>query len=312
MVQSNEEALYKRARSKYISKKFSIYLLQNCPDSPLRKAYTRSCYCSHELLVNDSGNLVGEYCKARWCLTCNRIRTALIILGYGPQLRKLDDLHFMTLTAQSCTKKELPGRIELFQKIWGAILNRNRNDNQRGRGRVLIGLRKCECTGRPGGRYHYHFHVVIQGYDNARWVMEEWMKRVTAVGLKISQAAQDLRPADENTLLELAKYTTKIATKATGKDGYLATAQQLDWIFQCMQGRRSYQPFGGLSGVQEDLEDDDLIGQPLPVGLEGQIWEWEGVDWISEYGELLTGFEPTEKERVMYQCESDSEYVDSG
>jgi hypothetical protein len=300
MMQSNEEPLYKRARSKYISTKFVLYLLNGNRDSPLISSYWSSYYCCHELVVNESGNIVGKYCKARWCLTCNRIRTALIILGYGPQLRNLQDLQFMTLTAITCTKEELPIRIALYQKIWAAILHRNRNDCQRGHGRVLIGLRKCECTGRPDGMYHYHFHLLIEGVKNAEWVLAEWKKRIVAVGLKVSDSAQDIRPADEDSLMELAKYSTKIATKQKGKDDYLATAEQLDWIFQCLRGRRTYQPFGGLSAVEEEFEDDALIGQALPDGFEGWVWKWLNSDWVSEYGELLTGFTPSEREESLY------------
>lgn len=300
MSQSYDEPLYKRARSKFISIKFSIYLLKGNPVSPLVKSYWSTYHCCHELVVNNAGNLIGKYCKARWCLTCNRIRTALIILGYGPQLRNLQDLQFMTLTAATCTKEELPERINLFQKIWASILHRNRNDCQLGRGRVLIGLRKCECTGRPDGMYHYHFHLLIEGLENAEWVLGQWKKRVVAAGLKISDSAQDIRAADEDSLMELAKYSTKIVTKQKGKDDYLATSEQLDWIFQCLRGRRTYQPFGGLSMVEEEFEDEDLIGQQLPGGFEGRVWQWINRDWVSEYGELLTGFVPSESEERLY------------
>lgn len=300
-MQSNEEPLYKRARSKYISTKFALYLVDGNPCSPLKKSYWSSYHCCHELEVNQSGNIVGKYCKARWCLTCNRIRTALVILGYGPQLRDLDDLQFVTLTVQTCTEDELPARIALFQKIWRQILRYNHNLCKKGRGRVLIGLRKAECTGRPGEMYHYHFHLLIEGEENGKWLLGQWKKRTTAAGLKISSSAQDIRKADQNSLMELAKYSTKIATKLKGKDSYLATAEQLDWIFQCLRGKRTYQPFGGLSAVEEEFEDDALIGQALPDGLEGTRWWWEKNDWISELGEFLTDFVPTEREKKLYQ-----------
>lgn len=308
MVQSKQTALEKRARSKYISTKFVLSLINGNQNSPLLKSYWCSHHCCHDLVVNEKGNLVGMYCKARWCLTCNRIRTAILILGYGPQLRDLDDLHFVTLTAQTCIRTQLPGRIEKFQKIWGSILNRNRNDRQRGHGRDLIGLRKSECTGRPGDRYHYHFHVLVNGKQNAEWVRDEWFKRVKAAGLQISEKAQDIRKADEGSLLEIFKYSIKIVTKQKGKDDYLATSQQLDWIFQCLKGKRTFQPFGGLSAVEEEFDDDALIGQSLPEGLEGQVWRWVMHDWVSEYGELLTGFEPSQEEQKLYVIEA----VESG
>lgn len=250
--------------------------------------------------MNQAGNIIGKYCKTRWCLTCNRIRTALVILGYGPQFRNLEDLQFVTLTVQTCTRDELPDRIILFQKIWRQILRYNHNLCKKGRGRVLIGLRKAECTGRPGGKYHYHFHLMIEGLENAEWLLEQWKKRTRESGLKVSDSAQDIRKADENTLVELAKYSTKIATKLKGKDYYLASAEQLDWIFQCLRGKRTYQPFGGLSAVEEEFDDDALIGQALPDGLEGFLWTWHGTDWVSELGELLTDFRPNKREENLY------------
>lgn len=301
LMQSNEEPLYKRARSKYISVKFALYLLDGNPQSLLKKSYWSGYHCCHELEVNEGGNIVGRYCKTRWCLTCNRIRTALVILGYGPQFQGMEDMQFVTLTVETCTKDELPARITLFQDIWRQILKYNTNLCRKGRGRVLIGLRKAECTGRPGGKYHYHFHLMIQGLENAEWLLEQWIKRTRAAGLKVSEDAQDIRKADQNTLIELAKYSTKIATKIRGKDYYLATAEQLDWIFQCLRGKRTYQPFGGLSAVEEEFDEDALIGQALPDGLEGLLWRWMGNDWVSELGEFLTDFIPTEREEKLYE-----------
>lgn len=302
-MQSNEDALLKRARSKYISTKFVLNLINGNQNSPLIKSYWCSHHCSHELIVNEKGNLIGKYCKARWCLTCNRIRTAILILGYGPQLRELDNLHFVTLTAKTCSREELPERIRTFEKIWSSILHRNRNDCQRGRGRVLIGLRKCEVTGRPGDYYHYHFHLLIEGEEAGKWVLDEWRKRIAAAGIVINESAQDIRKADEGSLIEIFKYSTKIATKTRGKDDYLATPQQLDWIFQCLRGKRTYQTFGGLSMVEEEFEDDSLIGQALPEDMDGFVWRWVTQDWVSEYGELLTGYEPSEQDKNYFETD---------
>jgi hypothetical protein len=304
-MQSNEESFLKKARNKYLSTKFVLFLINGNQGSPLIKSYWSSHHCSHELVVNEHGNLVGKYCKCRWCLTCNKIRTAILILGYGPQLRELDDLHFVTLTAVTCSRSDLPERIRQFEKIWGTILAQNRKDCQRGRGRVLIGLRKCECTARPGDLYHYHFHILVEGKENGEWLLEQWRKRVAAAGLKISSSAQDIRKADEGSFIELFKYSTKISTKQRGKDDYLATPQQLDWIFQCLRGKRTFQPFGGLHKVEEEFEDDSLVGQPLPDTLEGRVWEWLNSDWVSEYGELLTGYEPSEADLKSFKYESE-------
>jgi hypothetical protein len=153
--------------------------------------------------------------------------------------------------------------------------------------------------------YHYHFHILVEGKENGEWLLEQWRKRVAAAGLKISSSAQDIRKADEGSFIELFKYSTKISTKQRGKDDYLATPQQLDWIFQCLRGKRTFQPFGGLHKVEEEFEDDSLVGQPLPDTLEGRVWEWLNSDWVSEYGELLTGYEPSEADLKSFKYESE-------
>ncbi|WP_177225956.1 hypothetical protein [Arsenicibacter rosenii] len=53
--------------------------------------------------------------------------------------------------------------------------------------------------------------------------------------------------------------------------------------------------------VEEEIEDEDLIGQEWPGGFEGRVWEWVNYDWISEYGELLSGFVASKEEESMYK-----------
>lgn len=291
MSQSKTSTLEKRAKSKYLSFRLACWLLLGNASSPLKKSYRDSLYCCH-LLLAERGKITGHYCKHRWCLTCNRIRMAVLILGYGPQLRQLGDLWFVTLTARTVRRSELPERLFDMGKVWSAILNRNRNDCQRGRGRVLIGLRKLECNPRPNDYYHPHFHILVQGERAARWLVSQWLQRW---GDLADPKAQDVRRANDDSLLEVFKYQVKLPAK-TDSGEFITTPDQLDWIYTNLRGKRTFQPFGGLTAVPEEL-DDDLVAQGLPEGMQGVFWHWEENDWISEYGELLTGWEPSAEER---------------
>lgn len=291
MVQSKQSTLEKRAKSKYISQKLAYWLLNGNLDSPLVKSYRDSLYCCNILVVNDKQTITGKYCKHRWCLTCNRIRMAVLMLGYGPQLKAHGDMYFVTLTARSVSREALPARISEFEKKWAGILALNRQQCKRGQGRVFLGLRKAECNPRPGDLYHYHFHILVKGKEAAYWLRSQWLQRM---GSESDPKAQDVRKANDDSLLELFKYQVKLPTKANNGE-YSAEPDQLDWIFRCLAGKRTFQCFGGLKMVSEEL-DDNFVAQGLPEGVEGIIWQWIEHDWISELGEFLTGWKPTQKE----------------
>lgn len=290
MVQNKQTALEKRAKSKYISSQLARWLLFNNQNSPLSKSYRDSLYCCHELRITDGERLVGKYCKHRWCLTCNRIRMAVLMLGYGPQIRKLGDMWFVTLTARTVNRDELPTRIADFELAWRSIIKVGQKNKKLPK---FIGLRKSECNPRPNDIYHYHFHILVQGEVAATWLVSKWLERW---GSEADPKAQDVRKADDQSLLEVFKYQVKLPTKRKDGSGFLATSSQMDWIYQCLKGKRTFQPFGGLSMVSEEI-DDDLIAQRIPEGLDGYIWRWYSHDWVSELGELLTGWVPTEHER---------------
>lgn len=289
-MQNKQNTLEKRARSKYISHKLAYWLLNGNPGSPLTKDYRDSLYCCHVLRVDDD-RITGKYCKHRWCLTCNRIRMAVLMLGYGPQLKAVGDMYFVTLTARSVERAALPARIAFFEKTWGQILAVNRQQSKRGHGRVFVGLRKAECNPRPNNHYHYHFHVMVHSKLAAYWLVNQWLTRM---GDLAEKKAQDIRKADDRSLLEVFKYQVKLPTKHKNGD-YSAGPGQLDWIFQCLRGKRTLQPFGGLKMISEEL-DDNFVAQGVPEGLEGIIWQWQEHDWLSELGEWLTKWVPTQQE----------------
>ena len=283
------------AASKYMTIKFCSMLQYYNPESELRRAYSNSIHCCDCYTVNTKNNLISKHCKNRWCLKCNRIRTAVLRIGYLPQFRNMDDPQFVTLTARTVKGEKLPERIKFFEECWRKIMKYKVQHGKR-LGISLVGLRKAECTPRPNDEYHYHFHLVLDGERNANWLVEQWLRMM---GDKAVSGAQYVKKADENSLAELFKYFTKISSKMTGKDGYLGAPQQLDHIFTCVRGKRVFQPFGGLKMVSEDMTEEHVPYQ-LPDRLEGREYWWAGEDWVSEYGELLTKFEPTEQQKKSF------------
>ena len=230
---------------------------------------------------------------------CSSIRIAMLIEGYAPQLKQLNEPYFVTLTAPTVPAEELPVRIELFRKSFRQIV-----DNYRARKMGMKGIRKAECTVRPKGLYHYHFHVTIGGKANAEFLVKRWLEIVPGA----LPQSQDLRPADEGSYIELFKYLTKLVAKdkRTGARE-IVDYKRLDIIFQALRGKRTFQPFGGLKPVSEDIDEEELEANILISA--DSIFKWITDDWVNlETGECLTGFKPSDslkrlidEEEVFYK-----------
>lgn len=279
------KTLQKKAKKKYLSKGIAYHLYYET-DSPLRKSYQNSMYCADILAPNPSQTkLTSKYCKNRWCPLCSSIRIAMLINGYGPQLKELNEPYFVTLTAPTVPAEELPERIALFGKSFRQIV-----DNYRARKMGMKGIRKAECTVRPGGLYHYHFHVIIDGKTNAEFLVKRWLEIVPGA----LPQSQDLRPANEGSFIELFKYFTKLVAKdkRTGVRE-IVNYQRLDIIFQALRGKRTFQPFGGMKAVSEDIVEEELEANILISA--DSIFKWITDDWVNlETGECLTGFKPSD------------------
>lgn len=293
------KTLQKKAKKKYLSKGIAYHLYYET-DSPLRKSYQNSIYCADVLAPNKTQTkLTSKYCKNRWCPLCSSIRIAMLIEGYAPQLKQLNEPYFVTLTAPTVLAEELPDRIALFGKSFTQIVN-----SHRGRKMKMKGIRKAECTVRPKGLYHYHFHVIIDGKANAEFLVKRWLEIVSGA----LPQSQDLRPADEGSFIELFKYFTKLVAKdkRTGMRE-IVDYKRLDIIFQALRGKRTFQPFGGLKAVSEDIDEEELEANILISA--DSIFKWITDDWVNlETGECLTGFKPSDslkrlidEEEVFYK-----------
>lgn len=293
--------LRKRARSKYLTTALTLRL-SDIPDTPLKKSYWNTFYCAGEL-VQDGQKITGRYCNNRWCITCNRIRTAKLMKGYSAPLAELPSKYFVTLTIPNMPGAELEGAIDHMN----VTLKRIR-EMMRKRKTPVIGLRKLECTyNDQQDNFHPHYHLIVSGKDIADEIVRQWLERYPSANAK----GQDVRPAGVNSAKELFKYFTKILASGGSRVNMgngrvmikkrVVYAEPLDLIFQAMRGKRVFQPMGIEKEVSEDIEE--LQSEELDESREFTMWKWNNSgDWIDETtGECLTGYNKSEAVEELAQ-----------
>lgn len=149
---------------------------------------------------------MGKYCGNRWCLTCNRIRTARAINRYKPVLETWPDPYFVTLTVKNVPGSQLSATLDRMhhevREIARAIRRTDRLDFQ--------ALRKIEVTYNASTEeYHPHFHIVTEGRTQADALVKRWLR----CWLTANERAQSIRQCDPSGLAELFKYFTKLIAK---------------------------------------------------------------------------------------------------
>lgn len=286
---ADKPALVKRARVKYLTTAIVLRLVDL--DSSLRKNYWNTFHCSSVLSSSENGKIVGRFCKNRWCLVCNRIRTAELVNKYHAILSQWEDKHFVTLTVPNVSAELLSETIDImqFQFLKVRKLASRRKI-------FFVGLRKLECTYNPARNdYHPHYHVVVSGKIAADFLLEQWLLRFP----NAVRSAQDVRPCDDNHVFELFKYFTKIISSTSKTSPNPANRSiyvtALDVVFQAVVGRRTFQPFG-FTLPKLVAEDQELEVLAEKIGSEGVYrWVQELSDWVDfDTGELLTGYVPSD------------------
>lgn len=273
-------SLCKRARAKYFTNSYVIPL--SMQKSPLQKSYNNTIFgCSNE--IHQEGNkLTTHYCNNRWCIVCNRIRTAKLINGYSEVLQNLNDKHFVTLTIPNVDGIVLRETIGLMTKKFTLIKDRLRKKQIK-----LQGIRKTEVTfSEKRKNFHPHFHLIIAGKLNAEYIVDTWLEMFPD-SVRKAQNIRKINKDDElEAMIELFKYFTKIVTK---KSVYI---KALDTIFQSMYGLRTFQSFGIKKIVSEDVDEiDSQIYDELQKAERN--WTWVEHDWVDRMtGEYLTGYTP--------------------
>jgi len=270
-IKQKVDTLQKKQWTKYISKNFASVLMKGNPKSKLIKSYKNTFFgCADTLLVSEINKLTTTYCKNRWCGVCNRIKTARSINAYFPQLSQLFNPVFVTLTLPTCTADELPARIKDMEEQWRLIYKNTKKASYLRKNNLFKGIRKAECTIRPYGLYHYHFHLILNDWQQAEWLVAQWLHRFP----KASHKAQDIRFADETSFKELFKYAFKSEVKASREN-----AHRFDVVFSALRNKRTFQCFGGINQIKEDFDEAELVNGIILEGQANEIYKWCDDDW---------------------------------
>jgi len=292
-----ENVFKKRAIAKYKTLDVLFPLIDL--HSSLNKAYWRTYHCCNVLLQEDK-KITGKYCNNRWCMVCNRIRTAKLINGYLPAIKQdLKDPYFVTLTIPNVPGKDLRKALDKMTRTIRQITDLFRNR----RTFKLKGIRKIECTYNTRSKdFHPHLHLLIDGIDIANELVSEWLNHYP----EANKRGQDLRPADQNSLIELFKYSTKLSAKEKEEP------EALDVIFKALYKKRIFQPIGMRKlSVSEDIEEIQAQEiDSLKSAIDVWTWEHEVSDWVNASGEGLTGCEEYKNEKTMKPLTIDPEPIE--
>jgi len=283
IVQDKDQInLQKRARAKAFTNSFLFDLIDL--KSPLTKSYWNTFHCSKTIL-QEGKRISSRYCNNRWCLTCNRIRTAKMINGYQATIETFKDPRFVTLTIPNVKAKYLRDTIDLMNQVLREIqrsLKKTHNIQIRA-------LRKYECTyNAERNDYHPHFHFILDELGVANLLVKYWVKKNVGADVK----GQDITKADDTSLIELCKYFTKVIAKDNDYN-----PKALDIMFRAVRGKRTFQPIGIKKDVSEDIEE--IQSQEIEFKPpQEQIWGYEAdaYDWVSADGELFSEYSPTVKD----------------
>jgi hypothetical protein len=201
----------------------------------------------------------------------------------------MEDLQFVTLTRRSISKKEL------HQTIVGMLTNstniiRSINRKYKSEGRKFNGIRKIECTYNDrDDTYHPHFHFFAQGKDIANELIDGWLKKYPT-----SAEAQCQNRKDVDGWKELFKYTTKIVTTSKVDGQYKIFASALDTIFQAIKGMRTFQSFGDVKKVNEEIDNLQSDTFDVVPYYDFVVWSYNGQDWVNMLdGSNLTNYKPS-------------------
>jgi hypothetical protein len=276
------ETLRKRARAKAMN--FNVLGALMDLRSDLYNHYKKATTCCN-YVSKSNGKLTSRYCNSRACLVCNRIRTGKLFNQYKPLFDKLEKPYFLTLTKPTVKADDLKDGISDTIKEFSRI-----SDVLRKRGIRLHALRKLECT-YTKGRFHAHLHVIVDGLEVARMIMDEWLKRNPSSSMK----GQNIKKANKKTLSELFKYVAKPPIE---NDGTL-NAWALDRILCAMYRKKTLQPYGALreKRISEDVTPEDATLEANDLKNDLYVWHQDSYDWISiDTGEVLSHYKPTEKD----------------
>jgi hypothetical protein len=265
---SKNDVLAKKGRCDYFSTNLKVALANANPKSKFCNKYIKSTFCG-KVLEKKGDKVTGLYCNQRWCVTCNRIRTSKLITQYLPEVKKIENLYFVTLTLRNCKEKDLRKTVKWMISTWSKIQKKIVRKEK------IKGFRKLEVTyNQKFNDYHPHFHAIINGENNSKKIIEQWISECKENNISVDSKWQNYKPADLNSIKELFKYTTKILPSKKKNQTWESiyknqniTKQLLisqDIIYRSLEMVRCFQPFG-IKIKKEDIESEltELVSQEI-------------------------------------------------
>lgn len=318
-VERGSLTLNKRAAAKYYTEHYLPALIEL--NSPLRYSYQLSLECASQL-IHVEDKLTSKYCKNRWCVVCNRIRTAGLINDYLPQIKAMKEKYFVTLTVRNCEAYQLKDYLKLYNLFWKQFYEIYRNRNKR-TGNKLQAIKKIECTyNSQQDTYHPHLHAIIQGKETAELLKKCWivfcanMEKIEPNFVTL-EYLNKIKPCNSRTVKELFKYFTKFAVK-TGKKTKVVNHTQLgtvtkyrheqafyvhamDTMFTALKGMRVFESCGIKKSKAEGKENEEKLSiEAVKVDKAALVktkYQWNGENWQHETtGNNICAYKPGEFE----------------
>jgi hypothetical protein len=285
------DTLQKRAFSKFYTNKILMPLINL--KSPMEKKYRSTFFCCKTLEQDSEGKIISKYCKNRWCITCNRIRTAILHNTHKKSL-ELVNTKFVTLTSdltKTCvTKEDLESAYALMIYIYQIAWRRMKRKYGK-----LKAFRKFEVTWKYyRGTFHPHFHIILENNtDEAEFLVRQWLELMPKANVK----SQKISNTTENTFNECFKYLCKMwsikKNKTTSQNDVVLPypAEKMDNIFEVLKGKRLIRTYN-LNDVEiEDFNTDTAMIFAEEIRDNHILWNWEQEvrTWVDyNTGELRT------------------------
>jgi hypothetical protein len=231
--------------------------------------FSRIRNCSN-VLVSKDGKVTSRYCNSRACLVCSAIRTGKLWNKYENSIQALKEPFFVTLT-----QGPRVSAMKLEKTIATMTVNfKNCMEVLRKRKKNLVGFRKIEVTySTKEGTYHPHFHVLVDGEEEAYWLVSEWLKR----NPKASPKAQDVRKWEKGDLNEVFKYLTKFFDK----EGNPIPTDAMYNLVIAMDKKRSFQTFGNFAKGIQEVNDVNKELNPIAMDIQQGYYQWNDDTWYS-------------------------------
>ena len=277
LSKSHEKQYRSALRKNYTNIKLTL-LIEATEDKTWKERYWDAWHCKR-VILQQGDKLKSTLCRRRWCQTCNRIKTAELLHAYKQPLLDLGTLYFVTLTAPTVCERELRSvikkRIKAFQRI---------KDNMRKNyGMKINGIRKLEAT-HTKGKYHPHFHLIMQGKAEAELLLKLWLAQFPSAN-KHAQNITAIDTVNEKSFIELFKYASKDAVKDK------ASAHATHKIYMAIHDIRTIQSFGKLRRIKEPIEVKQIVEEVdyAPITSDIYVWEDSCIDYVNASNELLIG-----------------------